>query len=587
MTRMIRVLACVAALTIAASSYAQTRDPRASASAPTTPTGTGALSGSVVADDSSQPLRQASVVLIGATTGALKVTATDADGRFAFDALPVDVYTVAASKQPYLGALAGAKRPARPGSAIVVANGQRVTGVTIRLPKAAVITGTITDEFGQPVPGAVSVQRRQMRNGDLTFVPVKSNVVTDEAGRYRIWGLAPGDYIVSATRMFTPAYKPRQLTDTDVDAALRAAGAVDTGATLSPSSPVERAGPTFYPGTPRADEATVLTLTVGEERTGIDIRSERVVSVQVEGTVKQPDGQPPTRAMATIMSAGSSGTFTRTLGVGPDGRFVAFNLEPGRYVISVRTLQNLSALVAVDASGGDVTGVSMTLSPAMMLTGRVVFEGTNPPSPSGVSVPLTPLRSVIDANVNGPGVRPTVAPSDRTGAFRVTDIIPGRYVFGGAVYLGPNTTTTTWALQSVMAGERDITDLPVDLTAETLPKELVVTFTDKWQSVSGKLQTSQGQPASDYTVVAFPADKNYWTFGTRRILTARPASDGSFTIGGSGIASLPPGQYVLAAVTDISKDEQFDPALLNQLLAAGTPITIAPGERKVQDLVIR
>lgn len=55
----------------------------------------------------------------------------------------------------------------------------------------------------------------------------------------------------------------------------------------------------------------------------------------------------------------------------------------------------------------------------------------------------------------------------------------------------------------------------------------------------------------------------------------------------NGIASLPAGSYILAAVTDIAKDEQFDPALLNQVLNAGTPITLVPGERKVQDLVIK
>mgnify|MGYP006269971745 CR=1 FL=1 len=531
MTRMVSALVLLCALVLAAPSHAQVREVRATASPASTPTGTGALTGVVVADDSSQPLRLASVVLIGATTGVLKVTATDGDGRFAFDALPLDVYTVAASKQPYLGAVAGAKRPARPGSAIAVANGQRVNGVTIRLPKAAVITGTITDEYGQPAAGFVSVQRRQMRNGDLTLVPVKSATPSDEVGRYRVWGLPPGDYVVSATRSFVPAYKPQKLADSDVDAALRAPGVVEPLAPITASSPVERAGAMFYPGTPRADDATVVTLTAGDERTGIDIRTERVTTVHVEGTVTMPDGQPPVRAIATLMSAAGSSAFTSAMGtmVGPDGRFSLFNLAPGKYVMSVRTPQNVS----------------------------------------------------------GPGVRPAVQPSDPTGAFRITDIAPGRYLFGGAVYFGANAITTTWTLHSVMAGERDITDLPVDLTAEKLPKEVVVTFTDKWQAVSGQLQTAQSQPASDYTVIVFPADKNYWTFGTRRILTARPSSDGTFTLGGSGITSLPAGQYILAAVTDISKDEQYDPALLNQLINAGTPITLVPGERKVQNLVIR
>ena len=104
------------------------------------PTGTGTIAGEVVADATGTKLRLAHVVLIGATTGVLKVTATDTGGKFTFANLPADRYTVGASKLPYLGAVAGARRPVRPGTPFVLADGATLADVTIRLPMGAAVS---------------------------------------------------------------------------------------------------------------------------------------------------------------------------------------------------------------------------------------------------------------------------------------------------------------------------------------------------------------------------------------------------------------------------------------------------------------
>src|SRR5687768_4426252 len=166
-----RILSCVmcvvATAAVAASAFAPggasadkpvpQRDPRKPVTAPANaapaPEGTATLSGTVVADATGAPVRLAYVVLVGAGTGVLKVTSTDSAGKFSFTKLPADRYTVGASKLPYLGAVAGARRAARPGVPIVLADKASVTDVAIRLPMSAAISGTIYDERNRPATG--------------------------------------------------------------------------------------------------------------------------------------------------------------------------------------------------------------------------------------------------------------------------------------------------------------------------------------------------------------------------------------------------------------------------------------------------
>jgi len=69
---------------------------------------------------------------------------------------------------------------------------------------------------------------------------------------------------------------------------------------------------------------------------------------------------------------------------------------------------------------------------------------------------------------------------------------------------------------------------------------------------------------------------------SRRILQTRPAQDGKFIF-----KNLPPGDYLLAAVTEVEQGQWFDPAFLAQLVDASAKITLGDGEKKVQDIRIR
>ena len=556
------------------------------ANAAPAPEGTATLAGTVVADASGAPVRLAYVVLIGAGTGVLKVTSSDSTGKFSFTKLPADRYTVGASKLPYLGAVAGARRPARPGVPIVLANGASITDVAIRLPMSAAISGTVYDERGQPAPGVnVSLQQRKMQNGERVLVPAGGGVVTtDDRGFYRIHGLSPGEYLVTALPLRQGVSGARTLTDAEVDAALRGSP-LPAQATNVADQNVAYAL-VYFPGTTRVNDAQPVLLATGEDRQNIDVRLERVRTARVEGTVVTSDGQPlpPVGVFISTTLGSSPLQGTSTVRVGPDGRF-SFSNSPGSYTLVARTLSGSGgqfALAQVELAGVDVP-VQLALRPPLTFPGRLSAKGTAAaPTLSGHLIQLLPLSRAL-----GGTAAPSVSVTSATGEFTVGSVFPGRYVIGNAPLFGASAASVVWGLESVTIDGKDVTDLPVTITTESVPKDLSVVISDRWQELSGRLTDAEGKGVSDYTVLVFPVNDAYWVNASRRIVIAQPGTDGKFTIGGPGPAMLPAGEYYLAAVTDVSKDEQYDPAFLQSIIPAALKITLAPGGRQTQDLRVR
>lgn len=551
------------------------------------PAGTGTITGEVVADATGTKLRLAHVVLIGATTGVLKVTATDAGGRFTFANLPADRYTVGASKLPYLGAVAGARRPVRPGTPFVLADGATLANITIRLPMGAAVSGTIYDEQGRPAPGvAVTVTQRKMQNGERVFSG-GGNATTDDRGMYRVHGLPPGEYLVAAipTRTAFPTASARTLTDAEVDAALRGTPIPPAPASADPDMAF---APVYFPGTTHADSAQPVLLAPGDSRENTDLRLERVRMARIEGSVATADGQPMQNVTVFVSNAAGSNLLqmSSAMRIGPDGRF-GTAMPPGSYTLLARSAGAVGgqfAFAPLDVSGTDLRSIQLTLQPALSMAGRVTAKGASAaPSLAGQRMQMRPLN----ASASGGVLSPQVSATSATGEFTVTNLVPGRYVIGSPPFFGASTASVTWGLQSVVVDGADVTDLPMTIAADAMPKDVVVTFGDQWQQLSGRLSDAAGKPMTDYTVMVFPVNEAYWLHGSRRIITAQPGSDGRFTLGGPGPAVLPAGEYYLAALTDVSRDEQHDPAFLQSIVAAAIKVTLAPGEKRTQDLAIR
>src|SRR5262245_57707279 len=179
-----------------------TRDPRAPQS------GTARLSGRIVAAQVGTPLRRAQVTLVSVGTGTptRRIATSDGDGRFEFTELPAGRFTVSATKAGYVSLEYGQKRPFESGTPINIADGERVEKIDFSLARGSVIAVRVTDDFNEPLAGAqVQVQRFQYGpDGQRRLTGVNSAGLfpfagTDDRGEMRVYGLMPGEYVLSAS----------------------------------------------------------------------------------------------------------------------------------------------------------------------------------------------------------------------------------------------------------------------------------------------------------------------------------------------------------------------------------------------------
>jgi hypothetical protein len=391
---------------------------------------------------------------------------------------------------------------------------------------------------------------------------------------------------VSASPLSFGVMVSRRLTDEDVDGVL--AGRV-TPEPTSPAPPFRNSS-SYFPGTARVAEAGTVLVAAGEDRTGVDFRLEAPSQSSIEGVVSTADGSPLPRTTVLLTTVAGSSPFSSgaSITVGADGRFGIAGQPPGHYALHARAGAGptaLAALSVVEAYGDDVASAQLVLRPPVSLTGRlaaVTTDTAKPPSLAGLRLPLTGLSAATRT-----GFLPQVSAAATDGTFTISGVMPGRYTFGGAPFFGASGDSVAWGLATVAIDGTDVTDRAFDIGAETPPKEIVATLTNQWQEIAGRVTNADGAGVTDYTMIVFPVDEAYWLHNSRRIVTTQPAGDGRYQLGGPGPALLPAGEYYLAAVTDVSKDEQYDPAFLKALIPAAIKITLGAGQKATQDIRVQ
>jgi len=518
---------------------------------PTQPakTGSATIRGHVVAADSGQPLRKAQVRIVSGELRENRLATTDADGKFEFKEVVPGRYNVSASKGSYVSLQYGQQRPFEPGKPLEILATQTIEKVDFALPRGAVITGRVLDEFGEPLPDAmVSVQRYQNMGGQRRLVPAGRTATTNDIGEFRLFAIPPGQYYLSAT--------------------LRGMGMMGDSD--------DRSGytATYFPGTSSIAEAQKITVALGQIISDINMALMPTRVSRITGTALDSQGRP---LMGMVMPVPRGDSMMMMFGppaqIKPDGSFVVSGLAPGRYLLQVRGMSadGETASQEVTVNGDDINDVRLVASKPSVVTGRILVDPAAAQAlrPSTLRLGLQPVQ--MEMMMMG-GYAPAVVKDDLSFELKAS---PGQL---RVTLMGP---TPGWSIRSVRYHGTDITDSGMEFRPSEDIADVEVEVTNKVTDVSGLVTNGKGETLKEYSIVVFPQDREKWTANSRYMKTARPDQDGRYKING-----LPPGEYRVIALDYLDQNEWNSPEFLDSIRSKATTFSVNEGESKSVDLRI-
>ena len=535
---------------------------------------TGRITGRVLDGVTGRPMKLARVTLNAPGT-TNRAAQTDETGVFDFLALPAGRYNLAVQKSGYVNLSYGQRRPLQPGTPIQLEDGQHFKDIEFRMPRGSVISGIISDELGDPMPGiAVRAMRFQYAQGVRQLVPAGAGQ-TDDRGMYRIWGMNPGEYYLSAV---APNFSLR--------GALPESGGRGRGGPFAAGRGVPPAqtddvdvgyAPTYFPGVPSVFEATPVNVGLGAEINDINFNVLLVHTARISGRVNNLDGTPVTAGNVNLTVEGTSGRGGGGLNLGGrirwDGAFAIANVPPGRYTLRARGTDDVApqyAAVPITVVGDDLADVVVVVSPGATLSGTVTLLATQ----SSSQADPTQFRVVAqpaDPNVSNASVNARV---EKDGRFTLNGVPLGPYLLRANAPRG-------WSLRSVIVDGQEVIDTPLDVRSTQKIADATLVFSDRQTDLSGVVADTQGRPVTEYTVLTFPTDAALWRPQARHIMTVRPDQNGRFHLRG-----LPAGDYYVAAIDPQQPGEWFDPRFLEELRADASRVTLSDGNARTHNIRI-
>jgi 5-hydroxyisourate hydrolase-like protein (transthyretin family) len=525
-------------------------------------TGTARIAGQILDAVSGKPIRNARLLLLPVEGQRItNWTRTNSQGRFEYTSLQARRYTLRAEADRFVTLEYGQKRPGETGGQIQLRDGEDFRA-DINLPRASALAGTLLDEFGDPAPNVlVQVAQRVYAAGRHRLMPMGGRlqgVPTDDRGRYRVSGLAPGDYFVAA---LSGAYTEQNA--------------------------VGGFAPTYFPGTSDAAAATPVTVTFAADSANTTFALSPAKTLSVSGTMVDAQGK-PVAGRGTLWLATPDRLkkmdFNLARGVTtPDGRFVLRNVPQGSYTIQgfgpppadYKGPMNLGAMpfgwAPVTVGDSDLDDVVLKVTDGTFLRGKIVLDDSSAPPPTGQQVRVTAIPIEFDSAPVGGGPPPSETRADLT--FEVAKLNGMRRLF-------VNVSSPGWALKKITLNDLDITDAPVDFRTKDV-EGVEVLLTPKVSRITGTVSDDKG-PVTDYAVVIFSSDPTKWIDRSRFVVMGRPTQQGAFDLRG-----VPPDDYLAIAMPNVVANEWMDPEFLQQLRVNATSFVLTEGESRTLALKLK
>ncbi|HYW72056.1 MAG TPA: carboxypeptidase-like regulatory domain-containing protein [Pyrinomonadaceae bacterium] len=496
-------------------------------------TAAGKITGRVV-NENGQGIPNAVVSVSGYGEDEGQEVATDANGNFKIIGLSRIAYRLSAEVPGYV------PKPRDPDSNPI---GYYHAGDAVRLEmtKGGVITGTVTKANGDPVVGADvrAYLIRDYKGQTVRYSTPSSSRETDDRGVYRMYGLAPGTYVVSAGGGDMSDYAVK---------------------------PFGTDAPTFAPSSTR-DTAIEITVNSGEEAANIDIHYRGDPGHVVSGKIANSSGTEGHSFEVVLYSEVRGGqhaaynVYSHSVSRG----FIFSGVADGEYQIVAqgesRSGWFLSEPLRINVTGADVTGVELNFKPLASISGSLVFEDAKAPGCQDKPRPLLG-ETVIGAYHNeknaakeqpqfvwdlGQPVTP-----DSHGAFVLRNLAAGQYRFS------TRPLAKFWYLKSIAwpaVARAAQANQPLDAarnwtTIKTGDKlsGLTITFASGAGSLQGRIENPvKSLPPRAFVYLA-PAESDKRE-DVLRYFAVLAESDGSFAIG-----NIPPGRYWVLAKAAVESD---------------------------------
>lgn len=545
------------------------------------------IQGVVLDAVSRQPVSEATVTLVG--LGGASAT-TGRDGRFTL--VPSQRtgtgLRAQAAKAGYLTGLFGQLGPNdNVGGTFDLVDGQKIDNLSIRLWPAGVITGRVVDADGQGlVRASVMALTRLVVGGMPRWWRATVPVATDDRGEYRLERLPPNAYVI----------------------AVRPAPSVANG--MVP--PLLFAPGVRHPGQ-ALEIASAGDLQRADLRVSVPNRS-RVVSGRLITGDRSPLGM-LVRLLAADPTGEVVGFDDLTAKADAQGIFVFPAVAYGLYRIQVcefprmdttpysvggdfnRTLTGflgtrppdfprIPALPAQPTLVADqplqvgddlLKSVEVVLAPGARIRGRVEFRGNRavPSADELLTIPLVirPADGGRSLDIRQNAVPQARIEADRT--FASVGLPPGNYVVGVVPDIA---ALKGWHLSTVSAGALDLTGKPLVLTRAD-KADVVVTFTDSPTEIHGTITTATGSSGGAARAIVFPKERadraDFWAAPSpRRVAQGIPDAKGVFRV------SVPPGDYLVAAISSDLPALWMAPQFLQLLEPRAVSVSLRPGEQR-------